>query len=370
MATPSRQPEEAHAKDDEKPAEPQPPVHLEVHGRRARTLVLSVATAFSVYLCYRMAAPFALALTGSLTLAVLFARLQEWLEAKLKRPGLAAVVSVLAIGLIVVVPVAFVVQQLIVQAAAGAELIDTLVKSGQWRRTLEAQPVLAPLVEGIERQIDLPGTVTTLATGLSAAAGSFIKGSLLQVISFALTFYLLFFLLRDRKAALATLRDLSPLTESEMDRLLGRVGDTIYATVYGTITVSTLQGLLGGLMFWWLGLPAPFLWGLVMALVAAVPVLGAFIVWVPAALFLALDGSWGKALILALWGVLVVSTSDNLLRPILVGNRLKLHTVLAFLSLVGGLVVFGPAGLILGPVALTVTTVLLEIWPQKTGSPE
>lgn len=104
-----------------------------------------------------------------------------------------------------------------------------------------------------------------------------------------------------------------------------------------------------------------------MTLLAVVPVLGAFIVWIPAALFLLLEGSWGKALILTLWGMIVVGGIDNLLRPMLVGNRLKLHTILAFMSVVGGLVLFGPSGLILGPVILTVTTVLLEIWRTRTA---
>lgn len=150
-------------------------------------------------------------------------------------------------------------------------------------------------------------------------------------------------------------------------RLFTRIDDTIHATVYGTLAVSAMQGLLGGLMFWWLGIGAPLLWGLVMALLAIVPMLGAFIVWVPAAIFLALEGSWGKALILTAWGVLVVGTIDNLMRPILVGNRLKLHTVLAFMSVVGGLILFGPAGLILGPVTLSVTLLLLEIWRSRMG---
>jgi predicted PurR-regulated permease PerM len=148
-----------------------------------------------------------------------------------------------------------------------------------------------------------------------------------------------------------------------------RVEDTVYATVYGTLAVSAVQGLLGGLMFWWLDLPAPLLWGMVMAVLAVIPVLGAFVVWVPAACFLALEGSWGKALILTLWGAVIVGGIDNLLLPILVGNRLKLHTILAFLSVVGGLMMFGPAGLILGPVALTATTVLLEIWRQRAEAP-
>ncbi len=202
----------------------------------------------------------------------------------------------------------------------------------------------------------MPGSVKTLATWLSTTAGSIVKGSVFQVIGFCLTFYLLFF----------SLRSLSPLSEAEMDRLFSRVGDTIYATIYGTLAVSAAQGLLGGLMFWWLGLSAPLLWGVVMALLAVVPVLGAFVVWIPAALFLALEDSWGKALILTVWGGAVVGTIDNLLRPILVGNRLKLHTILAFMSVVGGLILFGPAGLILGPVILTVTTVLLETWPSRT----
>jgi predicted PurR-regulated permease PerM len=145
------------------------------------------------------------------------------------------------------------------------------------------------------------------------------------------------------------------------------IGHTVYATVYGTLAVAAVQGTLGGLMFWWLGLPAPLLWGLVMGVLAVLPVLGAFIVWIPAALFLALDGSWGKALILALWGGVVVDGIDNvMIYPILVGNRLKLHTIPAFMAIVGGLIVFGPSGLILGPVALTVTVLLLEIWQSRT----
>jgi predicted PurR-regulated permease PerM len=256
-------------------------------------------------------------------------------------------------------------QQLLVQVAKGAELVETKVESGEWERALATQPRLAPLANMIERQLDVPGTIKTLATWLSTTAGAIVKGSVFQVIGFGLTFYLLFFFLRDRRAALQSLRTLSPLSEAEMDRLFGRVHDTIFATIYGTLAVSSVQGFLGGLMFWWLGLSAPLLWGVVMAILAVVPVLGAFVVWIPAALFLTLEGSWGKALILALWGMLVVGTVDNLLRPILVGKRIRLHTVLAFISLVGGLIIFGPAGLILGPLALSVTLVLLEIWPNR-----
>jgi predicted PurR-regulated permease PerM len=181
----------------------------------------------------------------------------------------------------------------------------------------------------------------------------------------ALTFYLLFYFLRDRRSVRHLLRDLLPLSHDETDQLFRRVSDTVHATVYGTIAVAAAQGALGGLMFGILGLPAPLLWGLVMALLSIVPVLGAFIVWIPAAALLALDGHWGKAIILAAWGGLVVGSIDNVLRPILVGNRLRLHTVPAFIAMVGGLILFGASGFILGPLAFTVTLQLIAFWRSR-----
>jgi predicted PurR-regulated permease PerM len=333
-----------------------------------QTLVLMLVTVLGVYLCYRMAMPFLAVLVWALTLAVLFTPLQQWLESKLKHPSLAAIVSILLIGLIVVLPVIFVGEQLVLQALKGTQLIETKVASGEWRRTLEAQPQLAKILDKAEYYIDLPGTLKTFAEWLGATAGNIIKGSIFQVLGLIMVFYVLFFFLRDRHSVLKAIMALSPLSEMEMGRLYKRVGDTIHATAYGTFAIAAVQGLLGGLMFWWLGLPAPLLWGLVMGLLAIVPMLGAFVVWGPAALFLALEGDWVSALTLALWGMLVVGTIDNLLRPIFVGNRLKLHTMLTFLSVVGGLLLFGPAGLILGPVVLTITISLLEAWFSRNNA--
>jgi predicted PurR-regulated permease PerM len=331
-----------------------------------QTLVLMLATVLGVYLCYRIAAPFISVLAWALTLAVLFYPFQHWLETKFKYSSLAAFVSVLLIGLIVVVPAMFVGQQLLEQAFNGTQIIEQQVNSGDWRRALEAQPQLAMIADKIEHYVDVPGTIKTLTAWLGEAAGAIVKGSVFQLLKLCLVFYVLFFFLRDRHLALKSVISLSPLTQAQMGSLFKRVDDTIHAIVYGTFAVAAVQGFLGGLMFWWLGLSAPLLWGLMMGLLAIVPMLGAFVVWAPAALFLGLQGSWGSALILALWGMLVVGTVDNLLRPILVGNRLKLHTVLVFISVVGGLLLFGPAGVILGPVVLTITIALLEIWFNRS----
>jgi predicted PurR-regulated permease PerM len=332
------------------------------------TPVLMAMTALGIYLCYRLAVPFLSSLVWALALAVVSAPVQRWLEAKLKHRNVAALASVLLVGLMVVVPAIFVGQRLVLQAAKGAEMVTAQVQSGEWRQAIDSRPRLALLADRIEREVDLPGSLQTLAAWLTGSAKSIVAGSVVQVIGFLLTFYLLFFFLRDRHTVLRTLRSLAPLSNVEMDRLMDRVGDTICATIYGTLAVSAIQGLLGGLMFWWLGLSAPLLWGVVMAVLAVVPVLGAFVVWVPAAAFLALDGHWGAALILALWGLIVVSGIDNLLRPLLVGNRLNLHVTLAFMSVVGGLIVFGASGLILGPVVLTITAGLLDIWRNRAAA--
>lgn len=332
---------------------------------RIDAMVLMVLTAIGIYLCYRLALPFLPALAWALTLAVMFVPFQRWLETKLKRPGLAAAISVLMAGLIVALPVIFVGQRIIQETAKGVEIVKTKVESGEWRRAIDAEPRLASIANWIEQKVDLAGAVKDFTTWLTTTAGAILKGSVMQAIGFILTFYLLFYFLRDRQAALQSLRTLSPLTGVEMDGLIARIYDTIYATVYGTLAVAVVQGLLGGLMFWWLGLPTPLLWGVVMALLAVLPVFGAFLVWIPAAFFLALSGSWEKALILAVWGGVVVSGIDNLLQPMLIGERLKMHTILAFIAVVGGLLLFGSAGLILGPVALTITTVFLKNWRSQ-----
>ena len=333
--------------------------------KHVHTLVLMTATVAGVYVCYLLAAPFFPAFAWALALAVLFTPLHRWFESKIKYHNLSTTLCVLVAALILVVPAIFVAERIISETARGAESIKALFDSGEWRRSFEEHPILAPVGHWVERQIDLPELINNATAWLTGTAASFVQGSVLQLIGLVLTFYIFFYFLRDRNALLESIRSLSPLSEEDMNRIFAGVSDTVHATLYGTFAVAVVQGALGGLMFWWLDLPTPLLWGIVMALLAVVPVLGAFIIWVPAAIFMVLEGSSGKALVLTLWGTIVVGGIDNLLYPMLVGKQLKMHTVLAFVSLVGGLIVFGPSGLILGPIIFTVTRLLLEIWRRQ-----
>ena len=145
-----------------------------------------------------------------------------------------------------------------------------------------------------------------------------------------------------------------------------RIADTIRAIVNGSLTVAFVQALLAGVMYAALGVPAAVIWAGATFIVALIPIFGTFMVWGPVALFLVLTGSWLKAIILVAWGGLAVSTIDNLLYPYLVGGRLRLHTIPTFFASLGGIEFFGPAGLILGPIALAVTIGLLDVWGART----
>lgn len=191
----------------------------------------------------------------------------------------------------------------------------------------------------------------------------------MQATGALLTAYFLFFFLRDHQLILDALRKGLPFEATEADQIIARAKDSIHATVYGTLIISLVQGTLGGLMFAWLDLPAPLLWGLVMALLAIVPVFGAFLVWIPAAVVLLLNGAWVKALLLVGWGTIVVGGIDNLLCPFLVGTRLKLHTAVAFVSVVGGILLFGATGLILGPLSVALTFQMFTRWRNRAAEP-
>lgn len=334
--------------------------------RQIQLLALTTITIGGLYLCYLMLLPFVPALTWALALAAVFMPVHRRVESAVRHATLAASISVLAIGLVVVVSATFVGERIVAQAVAGADTVVARVESGEWRHALDGYPRAAAIAERIAQQIDVPGAIGLITTWLTDHLAVFVAGSVRQVLVVFLTFYLLFYLLRDRSAALAMLRRYSPLSKTDTEELVTRVGDAIHATIYGTLAMAAVQGTLGGLMFWWLGLPAPVLWGLVMGLLAVVPVLGAFVIWIPAALVLALNGEWGRALVLTVWGGVVVAGIDNVLYPVLVGKRLQLHTVPAFIAVVGGLMVFGASGLILGPVTLAITMLLLEVWRSRT----
>ena len=334
----------------------------------ARTLAILVATAFGLYLCYRLALPFLAALTWAVVLAIVLAPLHRRLQSRIRNTNLAALVLAAAAAIIALTLLILVAQQLLREVASGAAYLENTVRTTDLPEIVGNHPRLLAAIAWIERQFDPAEAISSLAQWLTQQSTSLLRGSINQAISFVLTFYLFFYFLRDRERAVRQMMAFSPLRPSETIHVAARFVDTVHATIFGTVAVAAVQGTLGGLMFWWLGLPTPIFWGLVMGLLAIVPVLGAFVIWVPAAIFLALEGEWTSALMLAVWGGVIIATIDNLLYPLLVGNRLRLHTAVAFIGAVGGIIYFGAAGLVLGPAAIAVTMALVEILKERFGT--
>lgn len=258
-------------------------------------------------------------------------------------------------------PVAFVVSQIVRQLTANAAQLQNNITAAA-----EQYPWLQPLNELIAAE-QLPDRIRDALKPLVTNLPGYVGGGAWVAAQLLFTVFVLFYFLRDRRLLLNRLRALLPLTSTEVDRTFQRVEDTIFATLYGSLVVAAVQGALGGLMFWFLGLPSPILWGTIMGLLAVIPTLGTFVVWGPTAIWLALQGEYLKALALAAWGCIAIGLIDNLLYPVLVGKRLLLHPLLVFIAIVGGLAVFGLAGVVLGPVALSVADALIEVWQRRTA---
>jgi predicted PurR-regulated permease PerM len=198
-----------------------------------------------------------------------------------------------------------------------------------------------------------------------------IFGNALEVgVKIVFVLFTLFYLFLDGPRMLEGLRKLLPLDQEQADVVFRRNLEVIDASVYGVLVIAVVQGTLGGVAFWMAGVPSPVLWGVVMIVLSMIPVAGAFVVWLPVAIFYAVIGQWGKAAFLTVWGAVVIGTVDNFMRPQLVGRRARLHDLAIFFSVLGGLQVFGVLGLVLGPVVLAVTLALFDCLHLRTHDGE
>src|SRR5262249_45709099 len=202
---------------------------------------------------------------------------------------------------------------------------------------------------------------------LAATSGSILGGLALVILELFITLFALFFFLRDGESIAAHIRRLLPFGEDQREGVLRQVGDLIYASVIAGLAVAAVQGLLGGLAFWVLGLHAPVVWGTVMGFFSLIPVAGAWVIWFPVAVWLMATGDVTRGLILAAIGTGLVGTADNVLRPLLLSGRSSMNGLVTFIALLGGVAAFGFIGLIFGPVVIAVTLSLFEAYLRPTS---
>jgi predicted PurR-regulated permease PerM len=201
--------------------------------------------------------------------------------------------------------------------------------------------------------------LTAAGQYIAAQALAIGQNTLGLIVSFFVMLYLLFFLLRDGDELARRIRDAAPLQNALQNALFRRFAAVIRATVKGSIVVALVQGALGGVIFWLLGIQGPLLWGAVMAVLSLLPAIGSGLVWLPVSLYLLATGAIWKGIVLIAFGALVISMVDNVLRPILVGGETKIPDYLVLIATLGGITIFGVNGLIIGPV---IAAMFLAAW--------
>jgi len=340
------------------------------HSRKWITVIFLIAlTGIALYFCFVIAQPFLVSIAWALIIAIPFYPVHTRLHRVIHNHSAAALASVLIIMSIIIVP-SMLLGLATINELKGAYqgISERSAAEGGWtpyitRVNESASHWIGEQVQ--QPEFDLKREVLGRVGQISSVAGSVatrIAGNVTSVlVQGILTLFILFFILRDGHSARRLLTAVIPLSHDHVEGLFNSVADTIIADMYGVIAIAIAQGLLMAAAFWVLGLPSPFLWGAVSAVVSLLPVGGTALVWLPGSIILIASGHWVKGLLLLIWGAGVVGMLATIVQPIVLGRRAKLHTLQIFLGLLGGIHAFGLIGIFLGPTIISVTNALFHI---------
>ena len=331
----------------------------------ARWIAAMAATAIALYLCWLMLKPFVVVLEWAALLVFVFYPVHKRLAEKVRRPGLSSLLSCLLVIVIVLFPFTFLIATLASELADTAQNLPQQVGPLLDNQSPRTARFLAWLQQNVNfspeqsQQFIVEQARNTLRALLNRSVG-FVGNVLSTIVKAFFVVFTMYYLFRDGDKIVKALPGVMPLKRSQSEAILARTGQVISASVYGVVTIAVIQGILGGLAFWILGVPSPTLWAAIMTFICMIPIAGSFFVWIPVAIYLGLTGHWTKALLMALWGGFVISTIDNFLRPKLMRQYTKLHELLVFFAVLGGMQVFGLLGIVMGPVVLALTIGLLN----------
>lgn len=333
-----------------------------------RPLLLVLLAGVSLALA-AVLAPFFGTLLWAVIIALLFTPMYRALLRRLGgRRNPAALITLLAVVLIVVLPFVFISAAIVSEAAALYQKLQANpLDPGQWfKQAFDALPQWAADVLVRLDLADFQALQRRVATLLSQG-GQLLATRALQigqntfelVTSLFIMLYIDYFLIRDGDLIVRALREAVPLTAGHQRDLTTKFATVIRATVKGNVLVAVVQGTLGGLAFWFLDVSGALLWSVLMAFCSLLPAIGAALVWGPVALYFLGSGQVGAALGLVFWGVVVIGLVDNLLRPLLVGKDTRLPDYVVLITTLGGIAVFGIHGFVLGPV---IAAMFIAVW--------
>jgi len=338
-------------------------------GDRFATILFYGLLFLLLYHVFQIFQPFLVPLAWAGVFVVFFYPWHQKLEKRFG-PNRGAALSTLLVTLILVVPAILVMIAFVREGIDAARQFEQLHKEDQL-------PVLAYLQrawEWLGKRVPLPEDVSpydllrkgaqAIGSFLALRAGAVLKNVALFFFDLFVLVFAMFFLFRDAAEILAGLRSLLPFDETHRERMILQARDLIFASVTASLIVAAVQGTVGGLAFAVLGIGSPVFWGVMMAFFSFVPILGTWVIWVPASIFLFVDQHYLKGIALLTLGIVLISSVDNFLRPWLLTGRTQLNALLVFIGVLGGIGVFGMLGLVLGPIVLATAAGALRAYRQ------
>ena len=332
--------------------------------------LILIAAVLTLYIFWPFMMPLVLGIIFAVVLQPLYRRLLALLGG---RESLASLLSVLIAIILLIIPLSFLGVQLVHEARGAYEMIantDVRALPSEWQMRVQPWidrylPSADESITQFTANIDVYArqAVSWLAEHIGAAFSG-ISTFFLQTFIFLMTLY---YLLRDGARLRRFVISLSPLQDSDDEMILDNLALAVNSVVKGKIFISLIQGVLSGVGFALFGIPNPVLWGLVAAIASMVPPVGTALVLVPAILYLLIIGAIPSAIGLAIWSVLAVGLIDNILGPRLMGRGMQLHPLLVLLSVLGGLAFFGPVGLFIGPLVVSLLVTLLSLYRHFSG---
>jgi predicted PurR-regulated permease PerM len=325
-----------------------------------------------LYLVFKIYEPFLAALGWAAILVIFFYPMHHWMERRFSATR-AAVLSTLAVTILLIVP-AILVTTLFVREAVSIsrgvhnsiveEHAPILAKSWAW---------IAQRVPGLDPNADvvdmLEQAVQKQAGFLAERLGTVLRNIATFIFDLFVMIFALFYFFRDADEIIRGVRSILPFEAEHRETMISQARDLISASVTTSLIIAAIQGVLGGLSFALVKLPTPVFWGVAMAFFSLVPVVGSGLIFVPAALWLGFTGHWGRALLLLVICAGVSTIVDNVVRPLLLGGRTELSGLVIFISVVGGVAVFGMLGLVLGPILVATAAGVLTVHIKRSESP-
>ncbi len=318
-------------------------------------LVIAVSLAFAWILW-----PYSGAILWATVLAIVFAPSYRRLSISMRhKRTLAALVTLMIIVMIVILPVTLITALLVQEGFSVYERIQSgELNIGQYfKQIFDTLPSwVTDLLDRFEltnlglMQERLSSGLMKTSQFLATQALSIGQNTFAFVVDLFIVLYLLFFLLRDGDGLIRRIRDAIPLYPEQQRALFNKFTAVIRATIKGTLVVAIVQGALGGLIFWSLGVHAPALWAALMAVLSLLPAVGSALVWLPVAIYFLVTGAVWQGIVLIVFGVLVIGLVDNVLRPVLVGKETKIPDYVVLIATLGGIAIFGVNGFVIGPV--------------------